>query len=114
MKAIATAITTTLASMFIMGSAHAQLADLLDGGDKIKNQSHVDIKGRSTVANKAEGANSVAEMKMGGLTLNGDNVNVKIKNQAHVDIKGRATVVNEARNGGRAVMEIGQATINAR
>lgn len=114
MKAIATTITTALASLFIMGSAHAQLADLLDGGDKVKNQSHVDIKGRATVANKAEGANSVADMKIGGLTLNGDSVNVKVKNQAHIDVKGRATLVNEARNGGRATMEIGQATLNTR
>jgi hypothetical protein len=114
MKAIATAITTTLASMFIMGSAHAQLAELLGGGDKIKNQSHVEFKARSMAINRAEGGNSVAEMKMGGLTLNGDNVNVKFKNQSHVEFKGQAIAVNEARNGGRAVMEIGQATINAR
>jgi hypothetical protein len=114
MKAIATTIAATFVSMFAMTSAHAQLADLLDGGDKIKNEAHVDIKGRATVANKAEGANSVANMKIGGLTLNGDNVNVKFKNKAHVDVKGRATLVNEARNGGQANMEIGQATINAR
>jgi hypothetical protein len=111
----ASTLTAALVSLFVVSSAQAQaLGDLLDGGDKIKNQAHVDIKGRAVVTNKAEGANAVANMKIGGLTLNGDNVNVKVKNQAHVDVKGRAVLANEARNGGTANMEIGQATINAR